>query len=297
MTEQTTVRMSLIFPDPNQPRKYFDTVKLDRLKQSITKYGLQQPLVVEKQDSTHYKLIDGERRYRACTELGIKEVPVIVTEVTGDLDRLIKQFHIQEQHEGWTMTEKANAVIDLAAALKLPLPELCKELGLERQDAERLISYAQLIEKKQFAKAELPMEQASHIRRLKEATKKIYQNATEEEFDRTAEKSLEKALITRAEQGILRNSGDYSKLRDAFRKDPNTIEKFMTDETATPDSLFIKSKAKGTYHLRNAVNAARTLANHITDYMKIGDVLPTDDDKKMLKFAKIRIEELLSATN
>ncbi len=69
------------------------------------------------------------------------------------------------------------------------------------------------------------MEQTQHIRRAKEATRKIYQKATEEEFDRTMERGLEKALMSRAEEGLLKNGNDYTKIKDSFKKDPRMIQK------------------------------------------------------------------------
>ncbi len=71
------VKLSLIEPNTSQPRKDFDEDELTELADSIRQYGIIQPLVVTKQGS-HYRIIAGERRYRAAKIAGLKEVPVIV---------------------------------------------------------------------------------------------------------------------------------------------------------------------------------------------------------------------------
>jgi ParB family chromosome partitioning protein len=65
--------------NPYQPRKYFSEAHIDELVESIKEYGIIQPLIVSKSDSG-YELIAGERRLRASTKLGLKEVPAILRE-------------------------------------------------------------------------------------------------------------------------------------------------------------------------------------------------------------------------
>jgi ParB family chromosome partitioning protein len=70
-----------IHRDPSQPRRYFDEAKLAELTESIKAQGVLQPVLVRK-DGQHYKLIAGERRWRAAQAAGLKEVPVLVRDVT-----------------------------------------------------------------------------------------------------------------------------------------------------------------------------------------------------------------------
>lgn len=84
MTITATVQallISKVFPNPDQPRKFFDQVLLDELAASISKNGLMQPITVTKKDGG-YMVVAGERRYRACLQLGLDKIPCIVKAMT-----------------------------------------------------------------------------------------------------------------------------------------------------------------------------------------------------------------------
>ncbi len=76
-----SVRISMIEPNKDQPRKEFNRDALDDLADSIRTYGLLQPLVVRPLDKG-YQLVAGERRWRACRIAGLTEVPVLIKELT-----------------------------------------------------------------------------------------------------------------------------------------------------------------------------------------------------------------------
>ena len=71
---------NLICPNPNQPRKVFEQDKLEELSESIKKYGVIQPIIVRK-DGDIYTIIAGERRWRACKNANIKNIPCIVRDI------------------------------------------------------------------------------------------------------------------------------------------------------------------------------------------------------------------------
>lgn len=73
------VKVALITPNKEQPRKNFDEEQLQELADSIKQYGVLQPLLVKKEGS-FYEIIAGERRWRAAKMAGIKEVPVVLRE-------------------------------------------------------------------------------------------------------------------------------------------------------------------------------------------------------------------------
>jgi ParB family chromosome partitioning protein len=64
-----------------QPRRYFDTEALKQLTESIKQHGILQPLLVRPVDDGKHEVVAGERRYRAATELALKEVPVVIKEL------------------------------------------------------------------------------------------------------------------------------------------------------------------------------------------------------------------------
>ena len=75
----TNLPVSSIEPNRNQPRKNFDKAELEELADSIKRYGVIQPLVVQKKND-YYEIIAGERRWRAAKLAKLKEVPVVIKE-------------------------------------------------------------------------------------------------------------------------------------------------------------------------------------------------------------------------
>lgn len=77
----TKVKITKIEPNRKQPRKTFDEDKLLELADSIKQYGIIEPLTVVDRGE-HYEIVGGERRWRAAQKLGLKEVPVIIRNLT-----------------------------------------------------------------------------------------------------------------------------------------------------------------------------------------------------------------------
>ena len=76
---EQTLKISLIEPNSEQPRKQFHEEELKELASSIKEYGILQPLLVQKKEN-HYEIIAGERRWRAAKLAGLTEVPVLIRE-------------------------------------------------------------------------------------------------------------------------------------------------------------------------------------------------------------------------
>lgn len=73
------VDIDTVAPNPDQPRSHFDEEELAELAESIKKNGLLQPILVRKLGDS-YQIIAGERRWQACKKIGLKQIPVNVTE-------------------------------------------------------------------------------------------------------------------------------------------------------------------------------------------------------------------------
>ncbi len=88
----STVPIALVYPNPNNPRKHFDPEALDKLTESIRQVGILEPLLVVRQhddaachpDAFLYRIVAGERRYRAAMAAGLETVPVIVRKLTEE---------------------------------------------------------------------------------------------------------------------------------------------------------------------------------------------------------------------
>ena len=136
------MKISMIEPNREQPRKKFDEDALQELSESIKQYGILQPLLVsDKKD--YYEIVAGERRWRAAKMAGLKEVPVVVKEFSTqeiveislieniqreDLNpveeamaykRLIDEFHLKQDEIADRVSKSRTAVTNSMRLLKL----------------------------------------------------------------------------------------------------------------------------------------------------------------------------------
>lgn len=101
-----TLPIQKLEPNPEQPRTEFDPVALEELAGSIRAHGLLQPITVRPMEGGYYQIIAGERRWRACREAGLTEVPVTILNVD---DRTAAQLALIEnlQREDLSPAEEA----------------------------------------------------------------------------------------------------------------------------------------------------------------------------------------------
>lgn len=128
--KETTVPIDRVEPNRNQPRKEFDRESLKELADSISEYGILQPLLVtDKKD--YYQIIAGERRWRAAKLAGLKEVPVIVRELT---DQEIVEISLIEniQREDLNPIEEAHAYRTLIEEFQLKQSDVAKRVSKSR---------------------------------------------------------------------------------------------------------------------------------------------------------------------
>lgn len=135
-----------ISPSRYQPRKGFDGAKLDELAASIKEKGIIEPLIVRKVESG-YELIVGERRWRAAQRAGVREVPVILRDVTtGEALELALIENLQR--EDLNPLEEAEAYKRLMEEFHYTQEELAKRIGKDRTtvaNAVRLLKLPQEI--------------------------------------------------------------------------------------------------------------------------------------------------------
>ena len=124
------IKISMVEPNPNQPRKQFDEDALLELSESVKQYGILQPLLVsDKKD--YYEIIAGERRWRAAKLAGLKEVPVIVKEFSEQ--ELVEISLIENiQREDLNAVEEAMAYKRLMDEFHLKQDEIADRVGKSR---------------------------------------------------------------------------------------------------------------------------------------------------------------------
>jgi len=120
-----------IYPNPNQPRKYFDEEALQELASSIKLHGVIQPLVVNKTDNDNYMIIAGERRWRASNIAGLEKVPVVIKNYT---EKQVKEISIIEnlQREDLNPIEAARAIKQLMDEYNLTQETVSDRIGKSR---------------------------------------------------------------------------------------------------------------------------------------------------------------------
>ncbi|MBB6731811.1 ParB/RepB/Spo0J family partition protein [Cohnella zeiphila] len=107
--EMVEIRIELIDEDKAQPRYQFDDEALRELMNSIGELGLLSPIKVRKTEGGRYKIVYGNRRYKACRELGLATIPCIVSEAAGELDIYLEQIAENLTREGFSPIEEAEA--------------------------------------------------------------------------------------------------------------------------------------------------------------------------------------------
>ena len=144
------MNISKVEPNRNQPRKNFNEDALNELADSIKEHGIIEPLIVQDR-KTYYEIIAGERRWRAANIAGLKEVPIIIKDLTEleivelalieniqreDLNpieealaykRLIEEFHLKQDEVADKVSKSRTAITNTMRLLKL-CPEVQRML-------------------------------------------------------------------------------------------------------------------------------------------------------------------------
>ncbi len=128
-----SLKISDIEPRADQPRKQFDREALEALADSISNYGVIQPIIVHENTAYpgKYEIIAGERRWRAAKMAGLSEIPAVV--LTGDELRLAQISLIENlQREDLNPVEEASAYLDLIDKFGLTQDSVAKQVGKSR---------------------------------------------------------------------------------------------------------------------------------------------------------------------
>jgi len=139
------IEVKKIFPNLFQPRKNFDSEKLEDLKESIKKHGIIQPIVVRKAGDG-YELVVGERRLRAVKELKIKKIPVVIKNFNNEKSLEIALVE-NIQREDLNLIDQANGFKRLMDEFNLTQQELAEVTAKSRTLVSNTIRLLKLNEK------------------------------------------------------------------------------------------------------------------------------------------------------
>lgn len=167
--EVTCIDMTAIIPGDNgtghQDRTSFDPIKLQDLAASIAAHGLIQPITVRELGETDlYRIVAGERRFRACELLGWQEIPAIIVDVTDseaaalmlaentgreDLDAIdeARAYQVRIERLGWTIADCARSagVSEVRIQFRIKLLKLRSDLQDLIRTGNLSLGYAQIL--------------------------------------------------------------------------------------------------------------------------------------------------------
>ncbi|HEV7573702.1 MAG TPA: ParB/RepB/Spo0J family partition protein [Thermoanaerobaculia bacterium] len=209
------IPISQIQPNPFQPRKTFNEASIDELARSVREHGIVQPLVVTRAGDK-YKLIAGERRFRAAQKAGLTTVPVLIKEMMAEGDALQIALIENIQREDLNPIEEAMAYHQLHDDFQLTQEEISRRVGKERSTVANFLRLLKLPDpvKKLLASGQLSMGHARALLAI-ESPKKQEQLA-----DRVVRKNLNvRQTEMLASESSPKTAEKKEKEKDVFTRD------------------------------------------------------------------------------
>lgn len=220
---EVMVNINKVEPNKEQPRKNFDEDALLELSESIKQYGVLQPLiVVDRKD--YYEIIAGERRWRAAKMAGLKQVPVIVKDLTEqeiveislieniqreDLNpieeavaykRLLNEFNLKQDEVAERVSKSRTAVANSMRLLKLSdnVQQMVIDEMITTGHARALLGITD--EERQYATAQKVFDEKLSVRDTEKLVKKMQKQKVAPAKDTGAENRKLDAVYKEAEE-------------------------------------------------------------------------------------------------
>ncbi len=208
------IDINLIEPNKNQPRKVFNEENLRELAESITNYGIIEPIIVKKENDT-YMIIAGERRWRAARIAGLDKVPIILKEYTP-LEILEISLIENIQREDLNPIEEAETYHRLIEEFGLTQEEIAQKVGRNRSTVSNSIRLLNLDKRVQNFVIEDKISNG-HARTLLTFENKDLQ------FE-IAEKIIEENLSVRQTEELVKKLNDSKKISSPITKEKSAVD-------------------------------------------------------------------------
>ena len=198
--------------NPEQPRKRFDEAKLEELAASIREHGVVEPILVRKQGAK-YRIVAGERRWRAAQRAGLREIPAIAREAS---DREAFEIALIEnlQRADLNAIEEAEAYEVLASEHDLTQEEIAKRVGKERSTVANALRLLKLPEevRDSVRQGQLDMGHARALLGIDDG----------EAIKKAAQRAIREGLSVRATEALVRSLGRKESVSDRPQASPET---------------------------------------------------------------------------
>jgi ParB family chromosome partitioning protein len=166
------IDIDLLAPSDQQPRVQMDDARLEELAESIRVNGIIQPILVRRTGST-YRIVAGERRWRAAQRAGLHKVPVVLREFAEGSEKQLLELALIEniQRENLNPVDEAQAYQRLAAEFGLTQDQIAAAVGKDRSSVANFMRLLKLPEevRGQLASGELSMGHARALLALPDA--------------------------------------------------------------------------------------------------------------------------------
>jgi len=205
------VEIDKVKPSFQQPRTIFDDQSIEELAQSIRETGIIQPILVVPEDD-HYRIVVGERRWRAAQKAGLRSIPAIVRNLTREKQleiQLIENIH----REDLNPLEIARAFQQLSSELGLTQQEIADRVGKDRASVANYLRLLKLPEeiKNYLLEGKLSMGQARAILALEETELQL----------QAARQVVEKQLSVRETEKLVQRYGENPPRVQKSLEDPD----------------------------------------------------------------------------
>lgn len=209
------IKISEIEPNPNQPRKQFNTEKIEALADSIKEHGVIQPIILKKAENGFYQIIAGERRWRAARLAGLKVIPAIIKDYDN---KAIMEIALIEnlQREDLNPIEEADGYNKLMQEFSMTQEEVARRVGKSRPavaNALRLLNLNANL-KKLVVEGKLT---EGHARALLVIDDEILQ-------EHIAQTIIQKALSVRQTEALVNNLKSKPEVKNTPKLIINDIE-------------------------------------------------------------------------
>ena len=235
------IPLDQISPNPYQPRKNFNEASIDDLARSVREHGIVQPIVVTRTSDHKYRLIAGERRFRAAQKAGLRAVPAIVKELSHEGDALQIALIENIQREDLNPIEEAVAYRQLHEEFGLTQEEISRRVGKERSTVANFLRLLRLPDsvKKLLASGQLSMGHARALLAVESAKKQ----------EQLAERVVKRSLNVRQTEMLVsapKVAAKRPKEKDVFTRD---AEEKLTRSLRTKVEIDRKQRG-GVIHIR-----------------------------------------------
>ena len=223
-----------IKPNTTQPRKHFDEEKLEELASSIDQHGLIQPIVLRKLGKG-YEIVAGERRWRACRIVGLKQVPCIVKELTDEENMLLAIIE-NMQREDLNPIEEAEGLKQMIDTYGLTQEQVSYSVGKSRPYITNSLRLLKLPGKVQelTASGDISMGHARALAAIKSQEKQIA----------LAERTAKEGLSVRQIEFLAKETKAPAKKKTKVKKsaDEKRVEEDLKNALGTRVNLNRKGK-------------------------------------------------------